>query len=73
MEWDLLQIIWLDGGSPLIGRPAGHAFILWEQSNELYKTELKMNCRRLIFTLQANIFVVSEASVDDKMIKYLQI
>ena len=65
---NLLQIRWLDGGSLLIGRPAAHAFIGRVQSvasNELYKTELKMNCRRLIFIWEANIFMVSAASVYD--------
>ena len=52
---NLLQIHWLDGGSLLIGRPAGHAFIGREQSNELYKTELKMNCRLQIFIWEDNI------------------
>ena len=53
--------------------PAGHAFIGQEQSNELYKTELKMNCRCLIFIWEANMFMVTMASVDDEMIKFLQI
>ena len=35
--------------------------------------ELKMNCSHLIFILEANMFMVSAASVDDKMIKFLQI
>ena len=39
------------------------------QSNELYKTELKMNCRRLIFIWEANMFMVFAASVYDKRIK----
>ena len=44
------------------------------QSNELYKTELKMNCRCLIFIWEANnMFMVTTASVDDEMIKFLQI
>ena len=68
---NLLQIRWLDGGSLLIGRPAGHAFIGREQSNELYKTELKMNCRRRIFIWEDNMFMVFAAPVYDKRIKFL--
>ena len=49
------------------------SFIGQEQSNELYKTELKMNCRRLIFIWEANMFMVTMASVDDEMTKFLQI
>ena len=71
---NLLQIRWLDGGSLLIGRPAAHAFIGREQSvasNELYKTELKMNCRRRIFIWEDNMFMVFAAPVYDKRIKFL--
>ena len=39
----------------------------------MYKTELKNNCRCLIFIWEANMFMVFAASVDDKMIKFLQI
>ena len=73
MGWDLLRIIWLYGDGLLIGRPAGHAFFGQEQSNEPCKNGRKMNCCHLIFTLEANTFMVSAASVDDKTIKFLQI
>ena len=71
MGWDLLGISWLDGNGPLIGWRAGHAFIGREQSNELYKTELKMNCRRRIFIWEDNMFMVFAAPVYDKRIKFL--